>query len=98
MRKGPGLTVLSPGECDLCVIAGMGGNLICDILSGSPEVAGSIERFVLSPKTCEYDLRKYLWENDYDISSETFITEGDHSYVVMNVSHRKDIEPRSPRE
>lgn len=86
-----GLEKYEKGECDLIVIAGMGGNLIAEILDKSPDVARSADKLVLSPNSCESDLRKYLYENGYDIISESAVSEGKHQYLVMTVKYTGNI-------
>ena len=49
VRKSDGLQNIRPAECTCIVLAGMGGNLICDILSAAP---WSHEKYlVLQPMT-----------------------------------------------
>ncbi len=48
LRQGSGISVLDPGDGDTVIIAGMGGNLILDILLDNPEKTFSISRFILS--------------------------------------------------
>lgn len=50
MRQGSGISVLAPGEADTVIIAGMGGNLIRDILTEDPEKTLRIPRLVLQPR------------------------------------------------
>ena len=49
VRFGNGLAVLSPGEVDTVVIAGMGGSSIIEILEQEPEVTHSLQRLILQP-------------------------------------------------
>jgi tRNA (adenine22-N1)-methyltransferase len=60
LRKSDGLAEISPGEVDTCVIAGMGGGLIYQILAQYPEVTGSIGKFILQPRTKATELRQGL--------------------------------------
>ena len=84
LRLGFGLEVLSPFECDVITVAGMGGLMICDILEKSRQVAESAEQLVLQPNTCEYDFRKYLYEKGYVIEDERGIKDGDHFYLMVS--------------
>ena len=67
-----GIEVFSP---DCVVIAGMGGELIEQILSASTINVESV-RFILQPMTKEESLRKYLCENGYLIYDEYIVKEG----------------------
>ena len=80
-------TVLSDGfdriprTYNIVVVAGMGGELIADILE-----RGQLESrvvLVLSPMTAAEDLRQYLYEHCYQISSEKIAREKEKLYTVM---------------
>lgn len=65
------------------IIAGMGGELIVNILSAAklPENVG----FVLSPMTAAEELRRYLYENGFSMLSENVSLEGRRIYPVITV-------------
>ena len=75
-RVGSGLSVLSAGEVDAVIIAGMGGKLIRDILSEDPELTLSFHKYVFQPRTASGALRKWLLERDFRILSEDIVEEG----------------------
>lgn len=50
LRLGDGLDALEYGEVDSCVIAGMGGILISEILEWDYKKTSSIENFILQPR------------------------------------------------
>lgn len=77
-RAGDGLDVLSYGEVEAVVIAGMGGKLIRDILASDMEMTRSVERFVLQPRIGQGYLRKWLCSNGFIITSEDLVVEGDY--------------------
>lgn len=87
LRLGEGLTPYAPGECDIYVIAGMGGLMIADILKSSPEIAHSAERLILQPNTCRAELRKFLNENGYEITDESCAAEKKHIYVFLTAKY-----------
>ena len=87
LRLGEGLQPYHPGECDVYVIAGMGGILISEILNENPEVAHSAEKLILQPNTCRADLRGFLTENGYEIVDESCAAEKKHIYVFMTVKY-----------
>ena len=92
LRLGFGLEVLAPGECSLITVAGMGGLMICDILERSEAVAETASQLILQPNTCEYDLRKYLYENGYVIEDEKGVRDGDHCYLAVSCHKEKNAE------
>ena len=60
LRQGSGLSTLKPGEADVLIIAGMGGNLIMDILSEGDAVAKSASEIILQPGRHVSKVRKWL--------------------------------------
>lgn len=98
LRLGFGLEVLSPSECDVITVAGMGGLMICDILEKSRQVAESAGQLVLQPNTCEYDFRKYLYENGYVIEDERGIKDGDHFYLAVSCRYRGMLQEKTLSE
>ena len=78
-RLGSGLSVLAPGEADYIIIAGMGGELICDILKENTETA-RLSRLVIQPMNGQYELRRYLIENGFTIEREDIENEAHRVY------------------
>lgn len=85
LRQGNGLEKILPGECDLIVIAGMGGSLIRDILSVGIDKAKGAEMLVLQPNTALHILRKWLCENGFDILDETLSFDMGKYYCILSV-------------
>lgn len=82
VRMGSGLSVLSPGETEDIIIAGMGGELIIDILKADEEAARA-SRLILQPMNDQYELRHYLIENGYRITGEDIAVEGFKVYNLI---------------
>ena len=70
-RLSNGLEEVSPDEADDIVIAGMGGELIRDILSAAPWIKNSSKRLILQPMTHHDDLIRWLYENGFEILSQS---------------------------
>lgn len=87
-----GLKALSPGCVNDFVIAGMGGNLIADILAASSWIADTDNHFVLQPQSHAEDLREYLVNSGFKILRETVSKEGRHLYLAMEVIYTGKIE------
>ena len=66
-RLSDGLAEVSSEEADDIVIAGMGGELIRDILSAAPWVKDGSKRLILQPMTRHAELIKYLYESGFEI-------------------------------
>ncbi len=84
LRQGNGLESILPYECDLIVIAGMGGSLIRDILSESLEKAKRAKLLVLQPNTALFHLRKWLYENGFDIVDEALSFDAGKFYCIIS--------------
>ncbi len=83
-----GLTGVAPYDAlkyDVA-ICGMGGDLIASILSSSGEHKTRASFFILQPMSKACRLRKYLFENGFEILLERFVFEGDHAYTVMKTA------------
>ncbi len=83
LRQGDGLTPLSPGEAEVIVIAGMGGNMIIKILSENPHIAKAAEYLVLQPMQQKRELRQFLNNNSYKILSERVVREDGKYYEII---------------
>ena len=84
---GNGLEVLEPGDAATVIIAGMGGELIQSIILQSKEVAASVDRFVLQPRTKSSVLRRALLENGYAIVGERLAREGGRICQIITAEH-----------
>ncbi len=85
LRLGDGLGTVEPGETDSIIIAGMGGILITDILESGKAVVGSAGQLVLQPQSEIEHVRKYIYDNGWNISDEKMLVDAGKYYVVMNV-------------
>lgn len=78
--------VFDSSPCDVTV-CGMGGELIASILDARRDIWGGDVRFILQPMTKAELLRRFLWENGFEILCEKAVCEGDKTYVVINAVH-----------
>ena len=76
-----GFDKLGDFDFDGACICGMGGELIADILRRYGPHPGC--RFFLQPMTAQDDLRKFLWENGYEITEERYTIERGKPYGVL---------------
>ena len=83
-RLGDGLSVLDPGEAEVIVIAGMGGDAITEILTAAPwSRAGPL--LLLQPMSKAEVLRRYLPEGGFVVTAETLATERGVIYPILSV-------------
>lgn len=83
VRTCDGLSGISPDEVDDIIIAGMGGDVMMSILSAASWVKNSRYRLILQPMTKAEKLRRWLFENGFEIISETAVTDSGRSYTIM---------------
>ena len=88
-RLGNGLAPIENGEIDVAVIAGMGGNLIRDILEADIEKVKSITNLILVPAQNPEVLREYLYNNDYEIINEDLCYEEGIYYELFKVRKKE---------
>ena len=89
-RLGNGIQPIDFGEVDLVVIAGMGGELISEILSADWEKTRSIPTYILQPMVKVPVLRKFLHENHFRILDEELVREGKKFYQIIKVVHGEE--------
>ena len=87
IRTAPGLQGLRAGEAEAVVIAGMGGATIVSILEENPEIAATVETFVLQPMNAANLLRRWLVQHGYRIADEALCKENGHIYVIIKAIH-----------
>lgn len=82
LRLGGGLSTIEKNEAETVIIAGMGGEVIKNILENDKEKAYSAECLLLQPMNSQDLLRKWLSDNNFSIFEEDITTEG---YKVYNL-------------
>lgn len=83
-RLGDGLSVLDPGEAEVIVIAGMGGDAITEILAAAPwSRAGPL--LLLQPMSKAEVLRAFLPENGYAVLAERLVQDTGVLYPILTV-------------
>ena len=82
-RMGNGLDTIGLDEADTIIIAGMGGLLIKEILSSSFEKASKASALILQPMNAIEVLRKWLYDNGFEIYDEELAAEGEKIYNVI---------------
>lgn len=90
VRMSNGLEAILPEEAEDIVIAGMGGELIAQILAQVPWVRQEERRLILQPMTCAPELREYLRNNGFVVLQEEVVESRSHVYSVMLVQWQKE--------
>lgn len=92
-KMGPGLTTIVPFEADGIVIAGMGGNLIRDIILENENIFKELDFSVLQPVQNPEILRKFIYDNGYKIIDEDLCIDENKFYEIIKVKY--DNKPRN---
>lgn len=77
-----GLLELDP-KVTCVAILGMGGELIANILEEGMDKAQNISKFILEANTKVSILRKYLYDNKFEIISEKIVKENNKYYELI---------------
>lgn len=77
-----GLDSLDEKDFDTIIIAGMGGELIADILSRHSFV--KYKHIILQPMTHPETARKFLYDNGFEIENDIIVKDGRHYYSVFD--------------
>lgn len=86
-RLGSGLSTVHAGEVEVAIIAGMGGNLIRDILEADLAVVKKLKYMVLQPVQNAEVLRAYLYSTGYDIIDEEICMDEGKFYEIIKVRY-----------
>lgn len=78
------------------VIAGMGGELICDIIRICPYLKDTKYNFVLQPMLSKDKLRKFLFENGFNIINDVYCVSQGHFYTVINAVYDGVVRTLTP--
>lgn len=98
LRLSNGLNFVMPDEVDDIVIAGMGGILIAEILLAAPWVKDRNKRLILQPQSHSEDLRKYLFDNGFEIIEEKACFEDGKVYIAMCAEYTGEFKEHSPAQ
>lgn len=79
-----GLDKVLPEEADDIVIAGMGGELMAQIIDAASWLRDPAKRLILQPMTKAHSLREYLCRGGFGIISETPCTHAGKYYTVIH--------------
>ncbi|MBP3413114.1 MAG: SAM-dependent methyltransferase [Oscillospiraceae bacterium] len=84
-----GLAAIDPQQVDTIVCAGMGGDLIAQILEACPWVRQERYTLILQPQSSGNDLRRRLGELGFGIEAEVLVEDGGFLYQVLRVRFGK---------
>ena len=83
VRKGDGLKILRENEVDTICIAGMGGNLICEILNDSPKISLTTENFIFQPMNATEKIFEWIEKNNFCVADVDLAEAGGIIYEII---------------
>ena len=83
-----GLDSCDPNEIDTIVIAGLGGDLICEILDRAEWTMDSRFHIIAQPMTKAEILRFWLVNNGYFIENEYPVNDRGREYSILSIRYR----------
>ena len=86
-RLGSGLQTVMPGEIDAVVCAGMGGELIAQLLDSCGWICSPQYTLILQPQASGNDLRRWLGQNRFSIVEERLVIDGRFLYSVLRAQY-----------
>lgn len=89
-----GLKNIPENSCDDIVIAGMGGNLITDILSDCSWIYNKNLHIIAQPMSHGEVLREFYAENGFEIIEEKTVADGKRLYCVISAVYTGVIAER----
>lgn len=83
-RLGSGLDTINENEADTIIIAGMGGTLLAELLKANAPKAVKTNTLILQPMNDLDVVRKWLYDNKFDIYDEELVAEETKIYCVIS--------------
>lgn len=93
-RLGSGLNTVNKGEAQGIIIAGMGGNLIKDIIDENIDVFKSAKFCILQPAQNPEVVRKYIYDRGFKIVDEDLCIDENIFYEIIKVEYSDIIEKK----
>ncbi|CAB1240687.1 tRNA (adenine(22)-N(1))-methyltransferase TrmK [Clostridium sp. MT-14] len=90
-RIGEGLSTIRPGEAEEIVIAGMGGNLIANIIEDHVDVFKKSNSFILQPMQNSEVLREYIYKKGFKIIDEELCIDENRFYEIIKIEYNTDV-------
>lgn len=84
-RLSNGVKELKVGEADSIIIAGMGGDLVIQIITDGMEICKHAKELILQPQSELERVRRFLRNNKFKIIDEDMVIEDGKYYPMMKV-------------
>ncbi|MCI6610392.1 MAG: class I SAM-dependent methyltransferase [Ezakiella sp.] len=94
-RVGDGLAPINDAEVETVIIAGMGGDLVCNIVRANEAKTKSFKNFIIQPMTNPDVVRKCFYELGYGVKKDLMVVEGDKYYFLIEFSRENERKAES---
>lgn len=96
VRLGSGFQTIRAGECDCAVIAGMGGNLMLQLLQEAGKIPETLQQLVIQPQNALERVRKFFYEQGYAVQQEKLVYEEGKFYTILSVAYTGAKQSKEP--
>ncbi len=83
-RLGSGVSTIKDGEVESVIIAGIGGNLMLNLLKQEEEKLKTFKQLILQPQNEEIEMKRYIHSIGYTIKEESYVCEKGMNYIILN--------------
>ncbi len=90
-RLSDGLDNINENEVDDIIIAGMGGELIINIIKRAGWLKNQNKSLILQPMSAEQELREFLFSEGFNLNTEKAVVSYGKVYSVMSVNYKGNL-------
>ncbi len=92
-RLGSGVSTIKDGEVESVIIAGIGGNLMLNLLKQEESKLKTFKQLILQPQNEEIEMKRYIHSIGYTIKEECFVCEKGMDYIILNCINEVEEKP-----
>ncbi|MDD3224516.1 MAG: class I SAM-dependent methyltransferase [Clostridium sp.] len=91
LRFGAGLSTIKKNEVNAVVIAGMGGNLMKNIIEENREIFKNLDFLIAQPVQNPEVFRKYVYESGYTVIDENVVKDEGKYYQILKIKYGNSV-------
>ncbi len=92
-RLGSGVSTIGDGEVESVIIAGIGGNLMLNLLKQEESKLKTFRQLILQPQNEEIEMKRYIHSIGYKIKEECYVCEKGMDYIILNCINEVEENP-----
>ncbi len=97
-RLGSGVSTINDGEVESVIIAGIGGNLMLNLLKQEERKLKTFKQLILQPQNEEIEMKRYIHSIGYTIKDECYVCEKGMDYIILNCINEFETNPYTEKE